>query len=67
MANAPGRTLPRFHFFVEPGALWFEGEIGPVPVTKAASGVAQPGWSINIVLGRANKIWHVVEVGNVYP
>lgn len=52
---------------VEPGALWFEGEIGPVLVTKAASDIAQPGWSINIVLGRANKTWHVVEVGNVYP
>ena len=52
---------------VEPGALWFEGEIGPVSVPKAASDIAQPGWSINIVLGRTNKTWHVVEVGNVYP
>ena len=52
---------------VEPGALWFEGEIGPVKVPKAASDIAQPGWSINIVLGRTNKTWHVVEVGNVYP
>jgi hypothetical protein len=50
---------------VEPGALWFEGEMGPVKVPKAASGLAQPGWSINIVLGRANETWHVVEVGNV--
>ena len=52
---------------VEPGALWFEGEIGPVKVPKTASDIAQPGWSINIVLGRANETWHVVEVGNVYP
>jgi hypothetical protein len=52
---------------VEPGALWFEGTIGPVKVPKAASDLAQPGWSINIVLGRANETWHVVEVGNVYP
>jgi hypothetical protein len=52
---------------VEHGALWFEGEIGPVKVPKAASDIAQPGWSINIVLGRANETWHVVEVGNVYP
>jgi hypothetical protein len=39
----------------------------PVKVPKAASDIAQPGWSINIVLGRANETWHVVEVGNVYP
>jgi hypothetical protein len=52
---------------VEPGALWFEGTIGPVKVPKAAFDIAQSGWSINIVLGRANKTWHVVEVGNVYP
>jgi hypothetical protein len=52
---------------VEPGALWFEGEIGPVKVPKAAFDIAQPSWSVNIVLGRANETWHVVEVGNVYP
>ena len=52
---------------VEPGALWFERAIGPVKVPKAASDIAHPGWSINIVLGRANETWHVVEVGNVYP
>lgn len=52
---------------VESGALWFEGEIGPVKVPTAASDIAQPGWSINIVLGRANETWQVVEVGNVYP
>ena len=51
---------------VEPGALWLEGEIGPVKVPKAASDIAQRGWSISIVLGRANETWHVVEVGNVY-
>jgi hypothetical protein len=52
---------------VEPGALWLEGEIGPVKVPTAASDIAQPGWSINIVLGRASETWQVVEVGNVYP
>ena len=52
---------------VDPGALWFEGEIGPVKVPKAASDPARPGWSVNIVLGRAGDTWQVLEVGNVYP
>jgi hypothetical protein len=52
---------------VERGALWFEGGIGPVKVPKAASDIAQSGWSVNIVLCRVGTTWHVVEVGNVYP
>lgn len=52
---------------VEPTALWFEGEIGPVTVGAAAAKLAQPGWSINLVLGRKSGKWHVLEVGNVYP
>lgn len=52
---------------VEPTALWFEGGIGPVPVSPAAARLAQPGWSINVVLGRKAGKWHVLEVGNVYP
>ncbi len=52
---------------VEPGRLWFEGGIGPVSVPKSASAIAQPGWSVNIVLGRRGKTWHILEVGNVYP
>lgn len=52
---------------VEPGALSFEGDIGPVEVPKAASGIAQLGWSVDIVLGRAGKTWDVLEMGNVYP
>ena len=51
---------------VEPGALWFEGGIGPVTVPKAASNIAQVGWSVNISLGRAGGTWHILEVGNVY-
>jgi hypothetical protein len=43
---------------VEPGALWFEGGIGPVTVPKTASNIAQPGWSVNISLGRAAGTWH---------
>jgi len=55
---------------VEPGELWFEGddgEIGPLEVGRAISRLAQPGWSINIVVGRVRGRWQVVEVGNVYP
>jgi hypothetical protein len=52
---------------VEPGALWFEGGIGPLKVSKAASALAQPGWSVNVVLARVRKTWQLVEAGNVYP
>lgn len=52
---------------VEPGVLWFEGGIGPLEVGKAASRLAKPGWSVNIVMGRQRGRWHVLEVGNVYP
>lgn len=52
---------------VGPGELWFEGGIGPVDVPEAASALAQPGWSVNVVLARHRGRWQVVEVGNVYP
>lgn len=52
---------------VEPTALWFDGGIGPVPVSAAAAKLAQPGWSVFLVLGRKAGTWHVLEVGNVYP
>jgi len=52
---------------VEPAALWFEGGIGPVPVSAAAAKLAQPGWSINVFLGRKSGEWHALEVGSVYP
>lgn len=52
---------------VEPTALWFEGGIGPIPVSPAAAQLARPGWSMYLVLGREGGTWHVLEVGNVYP
>lgn len=52
---------------VEPSALWFEGDIGPVPVSSGAAKLAQPGWSMYVVLGRTAGTWHVLEVGNVCP
>jgi hypothetical protein len=52
---------------VEPGALWFEGGIGPVKVPNEASELAEVGWSVNLVLGRTSRGWQIVEVGSVYP
>lgn len=55
---------------VAPGELWFEGdagEFGPLQIGQEISRLAQPGWSINIVMGRVRGRWQVVEVGNVYP
>jgi hypothetical protein len=52
---------------VEPGVLWFEGGIGPLKVPREASAVAQVGWSVTVVLARVHGVWHLLEVGNVYP
>jgi len=52
---------------VEPGALWFSGDIGPVPVPEEAARFAEVGWSVNVVLARTQDSWQIVEVGNVYP
>lgn len=52
---------------VDPGVLWFEGGVGPVPVKKEISSVAQPGWSVSITLGRSRGVWQILAAGNVYP
>ena len=52
---------------VAPARLWFIGGIGPIKVPEAASAVARPGWTVNLVLGRRGTTWDVLEVGNVYP
>lgn len=52
---------------VEPGALWFEGGIGPVRVSKKASDLAEVGWSVNVVLAQLRGEWRIVELGFVYP
>jgi hypothetical protein len=52
---------------VESGKLWFEGGIGPLPVPREVSDLAQPGWQVTAVLAYARKRWWLVEVGNVYP
>jgi len=52
---------------VEPGALWFEGGIGPVRVSKEASDLAEVGWGVNVVLAPLRGDWRIVELGFVYP
>jgi hypothetical protein len=52
---------------VEPGALWFEGGIGPVSVSRKASDLAEVGWGVNVVLARLRGQWRIVELGFVYP
>jgi hypothetical protein len=50
--------------------MWFEGdrgEIGPLQVGPAITHLARPGWSVNLVMGRVQGRWQVVEVGDVYP
>lgn len=52
---------------VAPGRIWFLDEVGPIEVPEEASRLARPGWTVNLVLGRIGDVWHVLEVGNVYP
>jgi hypothetical protein len=52
---------------VAPGRIWFLDGVGPIKVPEAASAVARPGWTVNLVLGRRAAAWEVLEVGNVYP
>lgn len=52
---------------VEPGALWFDGGIGPVKIPKKASDLARAGWAVTITLAKVAGEWRILEVGNVYP
>jgi hypothetical protein len=52
---------------IEPGRIWFEGDVGPFDVPERASELAQPGWMVFIVAARVKKRWHLLEVGTVYP
>lgn len=52
---------------VEPGALWLTGDAGPVKVSDEASSLAQPGWSVYLVLARTAQGWKLLESDNVYP
>ncbi len=52
---------------VDPGHFVVRGRSRPAQVPKQASALAEEGWSVNVVLARVRGIWHLVEVGNVYP
>ena len=52
---------------VEPGRIWFEGGVGPITVPRKASNLARPGWSMHITAARHNDVWHLLEIGFVYP
>ena len=52
---------------VAPGRIWFVDDVGPIKVPEAASALARPGWTINLMLGKRGQPWDVLEVGNVYP
>jgi hypothetical protein len=52
---------------VEPGRIWFEGDIGPIAVPRQASDLARPGWSVSVTAARTAGSWHLLEVGFVYP
>lgn len=52
---------------VAPGRLWLIGVDGALKVPEAASRLARPGWTINLVIQREGDLWRLLEVGNVYP
>lgn len=52
---------------VEPGRIWFEGDVGPIEVSRSASDLARPGWSMFITAARRSGRWQLLEVGFVYP
>lgn len=64
-AQDAARDLPVAR--VEPGQIWFEGGVGPIAVPRAASDMAQPGWSLFVTAARDGGRWHLLEVGFVYP
>ena len=51
----------------EPGALWFEGGLGPVDVPDEAAELAKPGWGLWGALAREDGRWRLLEHGIVYP
>ncbi|MGH7920966.1 MAG: hypothetical protein ACREQM_13640, partial [Candidatus Dormibacteraceae bacterium] len=52
---------------VEPGRIWFQDRVGPIPVPRQASDLAHAGWSASVTTARINGRWHLLEVGPVYP
>jgi hypothetical protein len=52
---------------VEPGALWFEGGIGPLEVPAEASELARPGWGLWAAVEKRPRGCRLLEHGIVYP
>lgn len=59
---------------VEPGKLWLEDwesgtarPRGPIPAPKSATQLLRTGWDVSCALARHRGVWHLVEIGNVYP
>lgn len=52
---------------IEPGRLWFAGDIGPIEVPEEASELAQVGWWVNLAAERRAGTWVITETGFVYP
>jgi hypothetical protein len=51
----------------EPGALWFEGGLGPLRVPDEAAELARPGWGLWAGLACEGGRWRLLEHGIVYP
>jgi len=47
--------------------LFSHEKIVPVKATKEICRLLKPGDTINLELGKSGKLWHILEVGNVYP
>lgn len=58
---------------IEPGCLWLAGmlsgqeTIGPIAVPQEISDLTEEGWAVSLLLGRTQRGWEILEVGNVYP
>ena len=40
---------------------------GPIPAPKSATQLLRTGWDVSCALARHRGVWHLVEIGNVYP
>jgi hypothetical protein len=52
---------------VEPGRIWFEGDVGPIAVPHQASDLAPQGCSAFVTAARTAGSWQLLQVGFVYP
>jgi len=58
---------------IEPGKIWLhpltsgDSMIGPIPVSRQATALCEPGWDIGGAVVKVGKGWRLVEVWNVSP